>query len=305
MPPLSAGIPTARPREHSLGPVGSGRRSSSAWTGPASATTTTAARTFVFDDNESDEDSSALRSGATSRRHSLASFPSVRSHQTGFTLPTSPSSSHFSPPSAKAPELTPSGPTSGPSALRFDDDELAASLNSLQINLDQHAATNSTPSSFQHTAARPLPGQNQQQPMPPRPPRSQSFNGRRPSAPAIESVYQPLYASPGSPRGNNAAPLPVPQYFVGGAPAMLGSQSQRSVPQPFGLPINRGLSATAQPFQGATPPTHDAGSPLPVYFGAQPQQEPDLAEFGRGVSFFSHISTWPTHAQKPRIITDT
>lgn len=323
LPPLgsfaTAGSPTGRPREHSLGPVGSGRRykdnsgsnapSSAMWNGPASATS----RTFVFDENDSDDDFAPTRSGATSRRHSLATFPGTS--QYGFHVPPQQShssdssggggSSNFSPSSTGPPkELLPSGSRNqGSGSLRFEDDELAESINSLQLSLNQRGST-STSATSQPSSSFKSPPPSQQTPLPsgasPNAQRSSSFSARSPQAPSFEPMGVPPpsmpYAQAVSPRGTSAT-LPRPgagaqqtPFYVGGAPP--SRQQHQPMRNAYaGSGVNRGLSATAQPFHGFQHNQGHDASAMPVYFGAQPQQEPDLAEFGRGVSAFKASPT--------------
>ncbi|KAK4052442.1 hypothetical protein OIV83_002244 [Microbotryomycetes sp. JL201] len=124
-------------RDYSLGAVGSGRkRSDSEW-----------GRDRTLKEAEDEEDDSAFapptRSGATSRRHSFAAFNPMSRSQIGFHLPeedrdkaSTGGSTTF--PSGGMGSTALSG-RMGSSAI--DDDDLAADLNSLQLNLEAHAAT--------------------------------------------------------------------------------------------------------------------------------------------------------------------
>lgn len=291
LPPLTANVPAPRTREHSLGPVGSGRRNTGTWNGPASATAPT--RAFVFDDNESDEEGAASRVNlAASRRHSLATFPGQS--QVGFQLPASPSSaSRFSPASTGPRELLPSSGV-GSSALRFNDDELVDSLNSLHLNLDHQSSSASTAA----PAASPRHSHIGQPFIVPRP---QSFGGRRASSSSVEGVYQPMMGPAGSPRMSGGAGIPQPgsPFFN---PSANPAQTQLQGYPPMSsshMPSNNGrvLSASAHPLQSITPGFTDPNS-MPTYFGAQRHQEPDLAEFGRGVRVpIGHICSILMHAR--------
>jgi hypothetical protein len=151
-----ARLPSIAPRrEHSLGPVGSGRRrqAENLWNGLS--------RSLVFaeiDDQDSDDETTGpppTRSGATSRRHSLATLPG-RS-QVGFQMPDIlplPAPDRFSTgprnlyEDTRSPHSMPSTATTA-SGLRFDDDELADSLNSLQLNIDNRQPEHGLQSTFQ------------------------------------------------------------------------------------------------------------------------------------------------------------
>ncbi|KAM0790629.1 hypothetical protein ACM66B_004491 [Microbotryomycetes sp. NB124-2] len=124
-------------RDYSLGAVGSGRkRSDSEW-----------GRDRTLKEAEDEEDDSAFapptRSGATSRRHSFAAFNPMSRSQIGFHLPDEDRDKA----SSGGTTTFPSGGIGsralssrlGSSAI--DDDDLAADLNSLQLNLEAHAAS--------------------------------------------------------------------------------------------------------------------------------------------------------------------
>lgn len=118
-------------RDYSLGAVGSGRkRSDSAWGGE---------RTLKEADDE-DDDALAppTKSGATSRRHSFAAFnPPSRSTTLGFSLP----DENRDPVATIASSFGSSSlRRSGLGSSAIDDDDLAADLNSLHLNLEAHAA---------------------------------------------------------------------------------------------------------------------------------------------------------------------
>ncbi|KAK4056980.1 hypothetical protein OIO90_001880 [Microbotryomycetes sp. JL221] len=122
-------------RDYSLGAVGSGRkRSDSEWGRDRP----------LKEAEDEDEDSFAppTRSGATSRRHSFAAFNPISRSQVGFHLPDEERDK-----ASSGSTTFPSGGI-GSNALRsrmgssaIDDDDLAADLNSLQLNLEAHAAS--------------------------------------------------------------------------------------------------------------------------------------------------------------------
>lgn len=124
--------PTRTTREYSLGAVGSGRkRGESVW------------GMTRMDEKEEEEDDAAppTRSGATSRRHSFAAFEGGR-REIGF---------HLAPDiAAGSSALNASGSSSlwgnalgvsgGLGSSAIQDDDLAADLNSLHLNLEAHVA---------------------------------------------------------------------------------------------------------------------------------------------------------------------
>lgn len=227
--------PHTRHREHSLGPVGSGRRRAGdpLWS-PARSLAFT--HEGIEDDNSDDENFiPPTRSGATSRRHSLATLPG-RNQQFGFSVPD---------PAPLSPALgnqfnnnnnrgMQSGrPTIGIDqalgGLRLSDDDLAASLNSLQLSMQAKEVANVGDRS---------PGIQRQQA-----PQFPFFQSHLLPQPQSQSLARP--------------PQPVSQQ----------GQRMPSRPPPEGPLSNLDLSTR------------------PVYFGAQTVQEPDIAEFGRGVRF--------------------
>jgi hypothetical protein len=228
-------------------------------------------RSLVFaeiDDGDSDDESARhppTRSGATSRRHSLATLPG-RS-QVGFQMPEPlplPSADRFStgPRNLYEEVRTPSLPASAPATgLRFGDDELADSLNSLQLNMDRGPESN--------TQFYPSPSRRYDLPSP------------------IYQPQQPFYPAPSaygtSPKHAPDLRPPLPSSFYP-QPQRTYSYNQQ------GREGNSGLSATAQPFNAQS---SLEASLRPVYFGAQTHQEPDLAEYGRGVPLHQVPSSSP------------
>lgn len=124
-------------RDYSLGAVGSGRkRSDSAWDGDRT----------LKEAAEDDEDDSAFapptKSGATSRRHSFAAFNPPSRSQIGFTLPeTSDTTSSSRTAGSYGSNALRGGSSRGLGSSAIDDDDLAADLNSLHLNLEAHAAS--------------------------------------------------------------------------------------------------------------------------------------------------------------------
>lgn len=155
--PYTGGGPHGRLlREHSLGAVGTGRKRSDAalWGRP------TLLRE-VEDEDRSEDDADVFhpptKSGATSRRHSFAAFdPPNRGSttQTGFHLPSTSSAQPTTISSGFGPLLAPvtssawSGPGNGGGGYggsAINDDDLAADLNSLHLNLEAAAASQAPP----------------------------------------------------------------------------------------------------------------------------------------------------------------
>lgn len=126
-------------RDYSLGAVGSGRkRSDSEWGRD---------RTLKEAEDE-DEDAFAppTKSGATSRRHSFAAFNPPSRSQIGFNLPEE-DTDRASPSNFGSSALM-GGFGAGSSAI--NDDDLAADLNSLHLNLEAHVAAVDNKSRQQH-----------------------------------------------------------------------------------------------------------------------------------------------------------
>lgn len=170
-------------RDYSLGAVGSGRkRGDSVW----------GRERPLKEAHNEDEDDDAFapptRSGATSRRHSFAAFNPASRSQIGFDLP-----SEGKPTTTATSSVSTSGfgafsPISTSSAAfnggRFggggggnstiNDDDLAADLNSLQLNLEAHVAATSNGGRSSTQAPPSLVGS-----MPTHFPRSPSDNSRR------------------------------------------------------------------------------------------------------------------------------
>ncbi|KAK4702600.1 hypothetical protein P7C70_g3620, partial [Phenoliferia sp. Uapishka_3] len=128
-------------REYSLGAVGSGRkRGESVWG---------SSRTLREAEDEDAEDAFApTKSGATSRRHSVSTFGAPSRSQIGFSVPDSSSGSHGS-----RGLSTRGGFGTGSSAI--NDDDLAADLNSLHLNLEAHVAATESKNANGSDTSRP------------------------------------------------------------------------------------------------------------------------------------------------------
>ncbi|SGY61548.1 BQ5605_C007g04569 [Microbotryum silenes-dioicae] len=131
-----AGTYKAR-RDHSLGAVGSGRMRGDLVWGRSERT---------LNEAENEDDDSFVpptKSGATSRRHSFATFNSSSRSQIGFHLPEearSPPSQHNGGFGSMALGSNDGDRRFGPGSSAINDDDLAADLNSLHLNLEAHAA---------------------------------------------------------------------------------------------------------------------------------------------------------------------
>lgn len=290
------GFPYDRPPKSTLGPVGSGRkRGDTIWSGARPMSYTQEA---VDDEGSDDDTAPPTRSGATSRRHSLAAFTSsaIRTSQVGFNVPATATASSF-----RSDLTSPFSSLATPSHLRLDDDELVDSLNSLQL-------------SFEQDNRRRQESPQRRDPSP-----------RRSSPPRYNPLGQDLYDRPAPnlahPSGNN---LPPPNTFFQQQQNAFGYPTFASSPQagrlnqlpppgqagpfapnpPSGFPMQnrqQQFPQQAKPQQqfgfGSRPPPPSAPpsfqgpsstnpydpSNRPVYFGAQTHQEPDLQEFGRGI----------------------
>ncbi|KAL8283745.1 hypothetical protein RQP46_005540 [Phenoliferia psychrophenolica] len=141
-------------REYSLGAVGSGRkRGESVWG---------SSRPLREAEDEDAEDAFApTKSGATSRRHSVSAFGAPSRSQIGFTVPDSgDSSSRDSYPNGGGRGLQARGGF-GTGSSAINDDDLAADLNSLHLNLEAHVAATESKNGtspqrpFQHVGSMP------------------------------------------------------------------------------------------------------------------------------------------------------
>lgn len=123
-------------REYSLGAVGSGRkRGESVWgsTRPLREA----------EDEDADDAFAPTRSGATSRRHSVAAFNAPSRSQFGFSIPDDSVKSNSTLPTSGFGSIgrtTNGGARFGTRSSAINDDDLAADLNSLHLNLEAHAA---------------------------------------------------------------------------------------------------------------------------------------------------------------------
>ncbi|BGP26565.1 PSP1 family protein [Rhodotorula toruloides] len=249
-------------RDYALGAVGSGRkRSDSAW-----------ARSALQEAEEDLEGGDELlqpptKSGATSRRHSFAAFepPSRGSTmQLGFHLPEEPSAisgGRFGPLATPAPSSNGWGGR-GLGSSAINDDDLAADLNSLHLNLEAHAAAtqDERKTRFAHVGSMPAD-------FPPARSSRVLEQSRSPPPPPASSVQQPAVSSAtavgSQPMAAVSLPAPVPSSSstlstTTATPTPHG-QSTTS-PRPPGDSSNPSTSALAASrfFQGLPAPT-----PLP------------------------------------------
>ncbi|KAI5481461.1 hypothetical protein MNV49_004218 [Pseudohyphozyma bogoriensis] len=272
-------------REYSLGAVGSGRkRGDSVWG---------SSRTLKEDDEDADDAFAPTRSGATSRRHSFAAFEPPSRSQIGFTLPDE--GRH------NGDFLSANGNgngmgrglssrqtfTTGSSAI--NDDDLAADLNSLHLNLEAHAAAteSSSPSrSLLHVGSVPSnfpQGRPFDSTLGRSPPVSLPFSPPStttdPFAPnsSASRFFQPPNSNANGVRGSRfefgggsaSSPSQTNDYAQGAFSTFNrnSQQSSQSYMPSFGLPppspphsfysptlpSGHGLSAQAPPFQSFTP----------------------------------------------------
>lgn len=303
-------------REYSLGAVGSGRkRGDTLWT----------SRPLREAEDEDADDAFAppTKSGATSRRHSVSGFNPPNRSQFGFSFPDEMRMSKADTSGGGGlSSLSPNGGggsygSFGRGSSAIDDDDLASDFNSLQLNLEAHAAategtqrvfhvgsmpTNFPPSRatshYDHEASPEIPTRDlyspsssrfvQAQASPAAGTRSASrfeFGGVGAGSP---SHTQGEFSSAGAyapPSGNSA----IPRYpFATGAP-----------PPPFySTPLSaQGLSAQAPAFQAfGGPPNPSQFSPYQQMSSFAPPPVPSLApehtNLGRGIP----LHTVPTDA---------
>ncbi|GAA5945494.1 hypothetical protein JCM10213_004176 [Rhodosporidiobolus nylandii] len=296
-------------REYSLGAVGSGRkRSDSAW-GRGERLTD------MHEDGAEDDDVFAppTRSGATSRRHSFAAFdphPPSRGTSLGFHLPEESrhagaaagggSGGGFGPllqlSSAASNGYGGGGGGLGSSAI--NDDDLAADLNSLHLNLEAHVAAGEPgPSRFSHVGSMPVDfpparasraGAPQHEPSP-----SRSNAQPAPSPPKASTSTQ--FPQAGSPRAtaepftpsmtsssvstasrffqSTAAPAPLPPTTTPATATATGSSGAGASRFDFGGAFAQAPQAAYGRFGGLPPPV----PPPPTqhqYYSAAPSSGP-------------------------------
>lgn len=265
-------------REHSLGAVGTGRKRSDAalWGRP----------TLLREVEDEDEDGSEedapdvfhapTKSGATSRRHSFAAFDppnrGATTHQIGFHLP--PSSTHDAPSSSAGggggfgPLMAPvsssawntqhHGGGGGLGSSAINDDDLAADLNSLHLNLEVAAASNEPP----RAAARHLHVGSMPANFPPARTSRALEHSRSPPPPRevpIESnaAPAPAHAQP-QPQPQGSSPRATAEPFTPSIGSSVGSRFllqglQAPTPLP---PATTPVVATASPTLGGGPSPH-------------------------------------------------
>ncbi|GAA6005143.1 uncharacterized protein JCM10292_005583 [Rhodotorula paludigena] len=234
-------------REYSLGAVGSGRkRSDSAAWGRSGAL-----KEMDNEDGDFDPDdvfAPPTRSGATSRRHSFAAFEppsrSGTSHQFGFHLPLDGGGTSgggggagaggFGPLVDQSSASPSNGWKSGLGSSAINDDDLAADLNSLHLNLEAHvAATAHEPSKvarFAQVGSMPA-----------------DFPPARSSRELEHSRSPPPHRVSGAPTAGSVAYSQAPP-----------STSPRATAEPF-IPSHPHSTSAASRFLGSLP----APTPLP------------------------------------------
>ncbi|BGP10115.1 hypothetical protein JCM10049v2_005998 [Rhodotorula toruloides] len=282
-------------REYALGAVGSGRkRSDSAW-----------ARSALHEAEEDLEggDESLhppTKSGATSRRHSFAAFepPSRGSTmQLGFHLPEEPAVPSAGGGGGFGPLVNPApasngwggGGGRGLGSSAINDDDLAADLNSLHLNLEAHAATqDERKTRFAHVGSMPADfppkrssralDQSRSPPPPPaQPPASQQpVVSLPPSVPSSSSTLSTATATPTPYGQSTTSPRPSGDSFNPTLSASVASRFFQGLPAPTPLPpatTTATATATASPGLG--------GSSRFGFDQQQQQQQQRGAQFGR------------------------
>lgn len=288
-------------REYSLGAVGSGRkRGDTVWG---------SSRPLREAEDEDAEDAFAAptKSGATSRRHSVSAFTAPSRSSIGFSLPhdegkkAGSTSSGFG--SGRMGGGSGFGSRAGSSAI--NDDDLAADLNSLHLNLEAHVAATYSSSStlLPHVGSMPIysgglfsSSTRKYQQEDNSPPASfgssrlalaqeGSRNGKpRFSPPGVASTFQPTTGRPAS------------RFEFGGQQNDAYSQH---FPSPFGRPASPPqsfysgpLSAQAPAFQTFVPPSQQQQQQSSSSFYSTPAASGEAANLGRGVP----LSTVPANA---------
>ncbi|BGP02069.1 hypothetical protein NBRC10513v2_005717 [Rhodotorula toruloides] len=279
-------------REYALGAVGSGRkRSDSAW-----------ARSALHEaeeDLEGGGDESLhppTKSGATSRRHSFAAFepPSRGSTmQLGFHLPEehavpSAGGGGFGPLVNPAPASNGWGGGRGLGSSAINDDDLAADLNSLHLNLEAHAATQderktrfahvgSMPADFPpKRSSRALEQSRSPPPPPSQPPASQQPTvSLPPSVPSSSSTLSTATPTPTPYGQSTTSPRPSGDSFNSTLSASAASRFFQGLPAPTPLPP---ATTTATATATASP---GLGGSSRFGFDQQQQQQQRGAQFGR------------------------
>ncbi|GAA5873554.1 hypothetical protein JCM8547_005617 [Rhodosporidiobolus lusitaniae] len=279
----AAGAAYRARREYSLGAVGTGRkRSDSAWG--------RGERLKDMDEDAEDDDVFAppTKSGATSRRHSFAAFdPPSRSTTTtlGFHLPEDERSfgaNNGGGGGGFGPLITPSaapsnGYSGGLGSSAINDDDLAADLNSLHLNLEAHVAAGE-PSRFSHVGSMPVdfpPARSNRTLDASRSPPLRNSPHSQSQAPTLPSLSTSM-APNASPHGHAASPRATAEPFT---PSMSSSAASRffqssgaSAPLP---PTTTPLTAT-----GSTGSSRfDFGGPFSQ--SPQQQQQQQQQRYGR------------------------
>lgn len=240
--------PTRSTRDYSLGAVGSGRkRGESVW-----------GMSRMDEKDEEDDDAvPPTRSGATSRRHSFAAFEGGR-REVGFHLPPeiAAGSSALNASGSSALWGSALGVSTGLGSSAIQDDDLAADLNSLHLNLEAHVA--------QTTAA----------------------NTTQPFAPSTSSIFSPPPSATFSP--NDSARAYAPSY---GLPPPSSNNNFYSAPS-----NHLGLSAHAPSFKAFTPATtaHPFVSQVSAYSQSPPTQPSYASAYSPITAPGERSSTWAT-----------
>lgn len=315
----------SRPRESSLGAVGTGRagRFGSGLVGSSGMAERegwmSGGRSLTNDLDENDE-FAATRSGATSRRHSVAAF--TGRSMVGFDAPGQPTERGRTMSGAGGPGSFAGMYGTGKSALT-DDDLLAGDLNSLQINLEAHAAeqkkreqshSRSPGRSYSphSAAAAALRSAQQQQILPqtspaqaPRQTRAPSFSAGDPysSSAQVSKFFAQAHQAHQAP---GAEPPPTSRFAFGTSPSQAGPAAlppfagagngipQQSMARPApgqisiaSVPPPAFFSTPATglgPFANAAPAVSAFGGPTPAPFAPGASVQPTFTANLAGTS---------------------
>ncbi|GAA6049245.1 hypothetical protein JCM3770_005903 [Rhodotorula araucariae] len=292
-------------REYSLGAVGSGRKRSD-----SAAWGRSALKEMDNEDGDDSEDVFApTRSGATSRRHSFAAFdPPSRSATTqlGFHLPSDVGghsasgggAGGFGPLVEPVPSAS-NGWKGGLGGSALNDDDLAADLNSLHLNLEAHvAATASEPSKPRFTHVGSMPAdfpparssrmlEHSRSPPPPASARAPAVSaapaGSLPLGSASTSSTTTTTATPTafSQAQPPTSPRATAEPFVPSHSHSAASRFLQSLPAPTPLPpTTTAATATASPGSRFDFGGMQAQRPAQPYQQQQPQQPSRYGAFG-------------------------
>jgi len=300
-------------REYSLGAVGSGRKRSD-----SAAWSRSMLKEMDNEDADGDEDVFApTRSGATSRRHSFAAFdPPSRSTTThlGFHLP-SDVGGHSSSSAAGGgggggfgPLVNPGAPASngwksGLGSSAINDDDLAADLNSLHLNLEAHAAATANEPSraprYAHVGSMPAdfpPARSSRTLEHSRSPPPAPASSLAPAVPTAPTTSLPLGSSASTTTTSvtptaygqaqpSTSPRATAEPFVPSQSHSAASRFLQSLPAPAPLPpATTNAVATASPGSrfdfGASSQAQRLGQPYQQQQQQQQQPPPHQSRYG-------------------------